>query len=1096
MIYLYSRGNVVNILRLTVAVALIALLCAGAAGAYTAGDPEFRAIYVDAWHAGARNVSQVNQLISDAKYCNANAIVLQVRRRGDTIYPSNEPLCSGFSSNYDALADLIQKCHNSSPRIEVHAWFVTQAIASSGAVPTNPNHPFKKYPQYLTKTSSGDQVIADDYWFDPGHPGAAQYTYNVIMDVINRYDVDGINLDYIRYGYFDAGYNDVSVARFNNFYSRYTGDFSNWRRDQLTNLVRKIYLGAISLKPTIKVTADCVAGAPAPSGQNYAATQAYSKYYQDWPVWMEQGILDMSVPMAYFDCDGSYGSSYDPWVCFTRNNAFNRHSVVAPGVYSASCLISQLSSTRNLACGPTNGAAIYAYASMNSSVMNAARAVWSTAAPVPVMPWKSSPAKGYIKGNVTFAQSVWVDGATITLTGPNNRSIYTDGTGFYGFIDLTPGSYTINCNSSTYGVKTATVQVVAGQVSSANIDYPLSSLVITNVAVSNETGTSATVTWTTNGGASSKVYYGPDRTCSQSTNENTDLVTDHSVNLTGLTPGTIYYFRVYSKNPSVDGAFSEIGVMVTTSSPDTYIVESRQGGKNYTNFVGNSVSDSAAKSTAAGLTADIGCKYGGHTYTSRSGEWSYTPIISGSYYVYGTWPVNTYAAGTLAPTWTINSAGAPIVVDIAQTSGGNAWNLLTPAPVQLNAGTKYTVKLQSNMDGIENKRTYWDSVKWEFVTESVPPSTPSGLAFNDVQEESISIGWTPSTDNVGVAGYRISRGPNTNALSVVDISPTNSYVDTNVAPNLRYYYSVSAYDTSGNKSGDSTKINTWSMCSKPTMTSITCNKHAGVWHTSGSFDFTAVGGMGAGKPAANYRVVFDTDLYHEWTGAEPVWVGGVKSFTPESSALPYYLHIRGNNQGLIPGEPNDLGPYYIDTTAPQTPTVTPVGAASATSLSATWSADDPESGVVSYQYAVGTSAGATDVVNWTATEATEKTITFAAQPLGTTLYVCVKAKNAAGSWSSVGTSQGRSIALQVDSIAAAKALDNSGLGVYIKNVYVSAVFGDSFYVQDGKHGPGIRCEGSCPYDVGTMLDVGGVLGVNAVGERALTDAYVVAIAAD
>ncbi len=1089
MQYFNFRGRKLNSFKLIMAVAVIAALSTGACHAYTAGDPEFRALYVDAWHAGARNVSEVNQLINDVKYCNANAIVLQVRRRGDTIYPSSEPLASGFSASYDALADLIQKCHSSSPRIEVHAWFVINAIASTGSVPTNPNHPYKKYPQYLTKTSSGDQQISGDYWFDQGHPGAEQYTYNVIMDVVNRYNVDGINLDYIRFGSIDSGFNDVSVARFNSFYSRYGGDFNKWRRDQITNLVRKIYVNAIAAKPNIKISADCVAGAPAPaSSSNYTNTQAYSKYFQDWQAWMQEGILDISMPMAYFDCDGGYGHLFDPWVCFTSANAYNRQSVMAPGIYSPACLIAQLSSTRNLPCGSTNGAGIYAYASMSAAMKDAAKAVWSSKVSVPAMPWKSSPTKGYIRGNVTFAQSVWVDGATISITGPVNRTMFADGTGFFAFIDVPPGTYTVNCNSS-YGVRTQNVQVTAGQVASANIDYPLSSLVISNIDVTGETGTKATITWTTNAGASSKVFYGTDRTCSQSTTEDNNMVTSHSVTLDSLSPNTLYFFKVYSKNPQADAAISSVCALITKPVPDAHIVESRQGGKNYTDFTYSGVATSTMKSTVAGVTAGIGCYYAGHLTPPKWGEWSFTPTISGSYNVFGTWGTNAYAAETTVPTWTVTNAGATISQNISQASGANTWQPLTSGPVQLNKGVKYTVRLTTNPDNVGNKRTYWDSVKWEFASESVPPSTPNGLMASDIQENSVTLEWTPSTDNVGVAGYRILRGSTSANMTVIDVSPTNSYVDTDVLANTKYWYAVSAYDSSGNKSGNSSTISPWTMCRTPNVNTIVCDKQAGVWHPSGPFTFTAVEGFGPGK-VNYYKYVFTTDPSHEWTGTETAWVSGVRSISVASSAEPYYLHIRGYNQGAVPGEPTTLGPYYLDTTAPQTPVVTPVGAATVTSLTATWSADDPESGVQEYEYAVGTTSGAANVVNWTSTTETEATINYNVSPSVTKLYVSVKAKNAAGSWSSVGTSSAISLATLVDSVAAARALDNSGMAIAIENVYVSAVFDNCFYVQDGKHGPGIRCEGVCTFAVGAKVNVSGVLGKNAAGERVLSGASV------
>lgn len=1091
MFNLDFRRRKMRILKLVLAAVAFTVLCAGSSFAYNPGDPEFRAIYSDAWHAGTMNVSQVNQLIADAKYCRANALVVQVRRRGDTTYPSIEPICSGFSASYDPLADIIQKCHNSSPRIEVHAWFVMNAIASSTSVPSN--HPMKKYPQYLTKTSSGEQLIAGDYWFDPGHPGAEQYSYNIVMDVVNRYDVDGVNLDYIRFGSNDSGYNDVSVARFENFGSRYNGNFSEWRRAQITNLVRKIYANAIAAKPNIKVSADCVAGAPAPTTQgNYYSTQSYSKYYQDWPAWMQEGILDISMPMAYFDCGGSYGSLFDPWVCFARNNAYNRHAVIAPGVYDANCLLAQLSSTRNLACGPANGAAIYAYPAMNATVKDTTRAFWSSNAPVPTMPWKSSPTKGHIKGSVTFGGTVWVDGATITLTGPVNRTMYADGTGFFAFIDMPPGNYTVSSNAAGYGVRNQSVQVTAGAVATANIDYPLSSLVISNVQTSNETASIATITWDTNAGATSKVFYGLDRTCSQSTSEDGTLVTAHSVNLTGLTAGKTYYFRVYSKNPGVEGAYSPVFAFVTASaSANDIIIESRSGGKNFAWYSDRAATgDSSAKSSASGVTAGIGSRYFS-LQASYDREANFNPAITvpGSYEVFVTWPSSSSGGANIHHTVTYN--GGSSTKTLNQSLNPNVWNSL--GTFTFNAGASGScggVRMwASALDA--GKRFTADAVKLVFAKESIPPSKPTNIVATEISSDFVTLEWAPSTDNTGVAGYLIWRGPSAAALSVVDASPTNSYTDNQVATNTRYYYAVTAYDASGNKSERSNVINFWTMVNKPTSEAIVCDKQSGVWHTSGPFTFTNLAGFGVGK-VNYYRCVFDTNTTHTFIGSEPAWVGGAKSFTATSSAEPYYLHLIGYNQGVVAGEPADIGPFYLDTSAPETPVVTDEGAftGSRTSLNASWSADDPESGVVGYQYAVGTTPGATNVVNWTATTDTEATINFAMQPYGAKLYVSVKAQNAAGSWSGVGNSDGITIATPVASVAAAKAMDNTGIGICIENVYVSAVFDNFFYVQDGRHGPGIRCEGGCSFAVGTKVTVGGTLGKNSAAERVINGASV------
>ncbi len=100
--------------------------------------------------------------------------------------------------------------------------------------------------------------------------------------------------------------------------------------------------------------------------------------------------------------------------------------------------------------------------------------------------------------------------------------------------------------------------------------------------------------------------------------------------------------------------------------------------------------------------------------------------------------------------------------------------------------------------------------------------------------------------------------------------------------------------------------------------------------------------------------------------------------------------------------------FTIDRTAPSTPWVTDDGfyTASTTQLHATWTSTDPESAIVEYQYAIGTTPGGINILSWTSTAATEITKTGFALTQGASCYVSVKARNGAGLWSEVGSSDG------------------------------------------------------------------------------------------
>ncbi|HXG47184.1 MAG TPA: family 10 glycosylhydrolase, partial [Methylomirabilota bacterium] len=191
----------------------------------TAAGQEFRALWVDAFHAGFRTPAEVTQLLADARAGHFNAVIVEVRKRGDAYYDSRfEPRATDISpAGYDPLADLIARAHDPAqgPRLEVHAWIVTYPIwASQSTTPPQANHPYNLHPDWLTRNNAGATWNGGHFAFDPGHPGVQQHTFNVAMDLISRYDLDGLNFDYVRYSGREWGYNPVAVERFNRRFGR------------------------------------------------------------------------------------------------------------------------------------------------------------------------------------------------------------------------------------------------------------------------------------------------------------------------------------------------------------------------------------------------------------------------------------------------------------------------------------------------------------------------------------------------------------------------------------------------------------------------------------------------------------------------------------------------------------------------------------------------------------------------------------------------------------------------------------------------------------------------------------------------------------
>lgn len=588
----------------------IALLGLGLLSSPASAD-EFRGLWVDAWGSGFLNPAEVETLLGRVgdpanggriRDANCNAVIVQVRRRADVCFPSavGEPYMSGLSpSNFNALQAMIDAAHDTTggkQRVEVHCWLVTFATSTSGGTPG---------PVYNAHISppTGSLTVLDNYWptrnqngvetddkaFDPGHPLVLQYVTDVCMDMVNNFDIDGVHFDYIRFTASNQGYNPTSIARYNARYGltgqpAYTDErFKQWRRDQVTAVVRKVYANIQKSKPRVKLSGAFVTWNPSPATSTRAgfmATRPYYDVYSDWDSWVQEGIVDLAIPMTYYNW-ASLPSDYTRWMNFEKDRKGSRHMVVGPGIYlnSLTNAIRELQMTRDPspAGNHAHGFAGYSYRVPYAS------GTWTGFAPsllaevtpskvgIPDMPWKSAPTRGHVMGTVTLAPNgAWADGATVSITGPENRTMYSDGTGFYAFIDLTPGSYQLTASMSGYPSVSATVIVAMGMVTGNMVeqDFLLGENVppvISGVSVTDVTDRTATVRWMTDTPSSSRVEYGTTLDYGTQTPLDAARVTSHSVALTALEPNTLYHFRVLSSND--DGPAASADSTLLTDGP-------------------------------------------------------------------------------------------------------------------------------------------------------------------------------------------------------------------------------------------------------------------------------------------------------------------------------------------------------------------------------------------------------------------------------------------------------------------------------------------------------------------------------------------------
>lgn len=452
-----------------VAALVLALLLVGlpplAAGA-PAG--EYRALWVDAYHDGFKTPEQVDRLLADARAAGANALFVQVRRRGDAYYQSGlEPWAADpdLAPGFDPLAYLLERAHGGSPRIEVHAWLAALPIWGPGDPPPDPGHLFHRHgpgasgpDDWLQRRDDGALWTGDAYYLDPGHPAAARHVAAVALDLVRRYPVDGLHLDRLRYAERGRwGYNPTSLARFlaatgrDDLPAWDDPEWAAWRRAQVTALLRRIAVGVWAVRPQVVVSAAVVAwGDPPGPDRPWEATEPYRQVFQDWRGWLEEGIVDLVVPMHYLRewADGE-ADRLAGWLAWERSLAHQRGLVVGLGAYlnAPAGTLAQIGRLRAASGdGWPLGLALYSYATPAGGpepadwlrTLAGAAGPFADPAPPPALPWKLQPL------GVLAVETPGLDGATVQVAGPVARAAVTDGGGLAAFVDLPPGEYQVS----------------------------------------------------------------------------------------------------------------------------------------------------------------------------------------------------------------------------------------------------------------------------------------------------------------------------------------------------------------------------------------------------------------------------------------------------------------------------------------------------------------------------------------------------------------------------------------------------------------------------------------------------------------------------
>ena len=283
--------------------------------------------------------SEAIAILDQCHQMHLNTVVLQVRTSCDALYASQlEPWSYYLTGQqgkapepwYDPLEFWVEETHRRG--MELHAWFNPYRARNSGQKYTeSDSHISKTHPE-LVKRYGNEKT--NYLWLDPGETQSREHTLKVFLDVVQRYDIDGIHIDDYFYPYpiDDAPFPDDRAW---DNYVKTGGKLSrdDWRRDQMNQFIQSLYQQIKATKPHVKFGISPFGiwkpGFPA-SVQGF---NQYEKLYADAKLWLNEGWCDYYSPQLYWPIHAkqqSFPALLQWWV--SENT---QHRTIAPGIFTS-----------------------------------------------------------------------------------------------------------------------------------------------------------------------------------------------------------------------------------------------------------------------------------------------------------------------------------------------------------------------------------------------------------------------------------------------------------------------------------------------------------------------------------------------------------------------------------------------------------------------------------------------------------------------------------------------------------------------------------------------------------------------------------------
>ncbi len=363
----------VSVARLLIALCLLAISgCVLTGSGRVEDSPKSvvveRGLWITRWDY--QSPDDIRRAISDAGSIGMTDIYWQVRGQADAYYPSSrEPWgiellkYNPDPPGFDPLKIAVEECKLH--KMKIHAWVNVMPLWKGKQPPRDSSHIFHTNPEWRLRDAEGNvQKLHDGYVVvNPVLDEVQDHIVGVIRDIVKRYDVDGIHLDYVRYladeikpGQLMPG-DPISLSK----YAQATGSssepskidreaYQRWVRSRITDLVERIDQESIANTRGVRLSA-AVWRRP---------DLARDRYLQDAAAWVRDGTVDAVMPMIYTDKHEQYRSDLASW----HAEVEQRRVIPGIGVYKHAA---STQTSYQIATGHPKRFALFAYSSLFES---------------------------------------------------------------------------------------------------------------------------------------------------------------------------------------------------------------------------------------------------------------------------------------------------------------------------------------------------------------------------------------------------------------------------------------------------------------------------------------------------------------------------------------------------------------------------------------------------------------------------------------------------------------------------------------------------------------------------------------------------------